>query len=93
MKIVIEVPEQEPIAAFYVKLLSKQEPLGKEFEQVLQDNFWELLVTTPNATEKAKPVTLTVQVNGIKDAQSFTRSRVQIEQSMARHLQHAAWRK
>lgn len=37
---------EESVASFYAKLLSKQEPLGKEFEQVLHDNLWDLLVTT-----------------------------------------------
>jgi hypothetical protein len=34
------------IASFYAQLLSKQQPLGKEFEQVLHDNLWDLLVST-----------------------------------------------
>jgi hypothetical protein len=33
------------LADFHAKLLIAQEPLGREFEQVLQDNFWDLLVT------------------------------------------------
>jgi hypothetical protein len=32
----------EAIAAFYASLLARQEPLGKEFEKILQDNLWEL---------------------------------------------------
>jgi hypothetical protein len=32
------------VAAFYSMLLAKQEPLGREFEQVLYDNLWELYV-------------------------------------------------
>jgi hypothetical protein len=31
---------------FYKNLLEQQKPLGKEFEQILNDNFWELLVET-----------------------------------------------
>ena len=37
---------EETMASFYANLLSKQEPLGKEFEKVLHDNLWDLLVTT-----------------------------------------------
>ena len=37
---------EENVAAFYAKLLKEQEPLGKEFEQVLHDNFWDLLIRT-----------------------------------------------
>ena len=37
---------EEGIALFYAKLSSKQQPLGKEFEKVLHDNLWDLLVTT-----------------------------------------------
>ena len=33
----------EVIQDFYQELLSKQEPLGEEFQQVLVDNWWELL--------------------------------------------------
>jgi hypothetical protein len=32
------------ITAFYSTLLAKQQPLGKEFEQVLYDNLWDLYV-------------------------------------------------
>lgn len=32
------------VAAFYSTLLAEQEPLGKEFEQVLYGNLWELYV-------------------------------------------------
>jgi hypothetical protein len=37
---------EEEVNSFYAKLLSKQEPLGKEFEQILHDNLWDLLITT-----------------------------------------------
>lgn len=37
---------EETIASFYAKFLSTQEPLGKEFEQVLYDNLWDLIVRT-----------------------------------------------
>jgi hypothetical protein len=32
------------ISAFYSTLLAKQQPLGKEFEEVLYDNLWNLYV-------------------------------------------------
>lgn len=31
--------------------INEQEPLGKEFEQVLQDNLWELMIHTNKETE------------------------------------------
>jgi len=37
---------EEAVASFYAQLLSKQEPLGREFEQVLYDNLDALLVRT-----------------------------------------------
>jgi hypothetical protein len=37
---------EETITSFYAQFLTKQEPLGKEFEQVLYDNLWDLLVRT-----------------------------------------------
>jgi hypothetical protein len=37
---------EETVMAFYQQLLEKQEPLGKEFEQVLYENIWDLLVET-----------------------------------------------
>ncbi|MEN6349283.1 MAG: hypothetical protein ABFD08_07815 [Syntrophomonas sp.] len=37
---------EEDVASFYAQLLATQEPLGKEFEQVLYDNLWDLLVHT-----------------------------------------------
>ena len=37
---------EETVATFYTQLLLRQQPLGKEFEQVLHDNLWDLLVTT-----------------------------------------------
>lgn len=37
---------EESITSFYSQLLEIQEPLGKEFEQVLYDNLWDLLVHT-----------------------------------------------
>ncbi len=37
---------EETVAAFYAQLLSKQEPLGREFEEILYDNLWDLLVHT-----------------------------------------------
>lgn len=36
----------EEICAFFVDLVSKQEPLGDEFAKVLHDNLWDLLVLT-----------------------------------------------
>ncbi len=44
---------EESISEFYKKLLAKQEPLGVEFETVLNDNFWDLLVT--DEKRKIKP--------------------------------------
>jgi hypothetical protein len=35
---------EESVASFYSSLLSKQEPLGKEFERVLHNNLWNLYV-------------------------------------------------
>ena len=35
---------EEAIADFYSTLLANQEPLGKEFEQVLHENLWDLYV-------------------------------------------------
>jgi hypothetical protein len=37
---------EEAVTSFYANLLANQEPLGKEFEQVLYDNLWDLLVST-----------------------------------------------
>jgi len=37
---------EETIASFYAKFLTTQEPLGKEFEQVLYDYLWDLIVRT-----------------------------------------------
>ena len=37
---------EETMVSFYTHLLAIQEPLGKEFEQVLHDNLWDLLVHT-----------------------------------------------
>lgn len=37
---------EETVASFYAQFLAAQEPLGKEFEQVLYDNLWDLLVRT-----------------------------------------------
>jgi hypothetical protein len=37
---------EENVASFYAQLLAIQEPLGKEFEEVLYDNLWDLLVHT-----------------------------------------------
>lgn len=37
---------EEEVAAFYAQLSARQEPLGKEFEQVLWDNFDALIVRT-----------------------------------------------
>jgi hypothetical protein len=37
---------EDSVASFYAQLLSKQQSLGKEFEQVLHDNLWGLLVST-----------------------------------------------
>jgi hypothetical protein len=36
---------ESTIAHFYADLLSKQEPLGKDFEKVLYDNLWDLYVS------------------------------------------------
>ena len=44
-----EQPEMDTdvrIVEFFAELALKQEPLGKEFEQVLHDNLWDLLVRT-----------------------------------------------
>jgi hypothetical protein len=35
---------EENVASFYAQLLTMQEPLGREFEEVLYDNLWDLLV-------------------------------------------------
>ena len=35
---------EESMTAFYASLLEKQEPLGKEFEDVLEENRWNLYV-------------------------------------------------
>ena len=35
---------KEAIASFYSELLAQQEPLGREFEQVLYSNLWDLYV-------------------------------------------------
>lgn len=43
----------EQLNAFFRDLLSKQEPLGKEFAQVLDDNYWVLLVRTPKNNQDA----------------------------------------
>ncbi len=37
---------EENIASFYAQFLGMQEPLGKEFEEVLYDNLWDLFVHT-----------------------------------------------
>jgi len=37
---------EELVILFYTELLLNQEALGKEFQEVLDNNFWELLVTT-----------------------------------------------
>jgi len=37
---------EETVASFYEQFLVMQEPLGKEFEQVLYDNLWSLIVRT-----------------------------------------------
>jgi hypothetical protein len=42
----LSVSFEESIASFYAQLLTMQEPLGKEFEQVLYDNLWDLIVRT-----------------------------------------------
>ena len=36
----------QTVTNFYSQLLSRQQSLGKEFEQVLHDNLWDLLVCT-----------------------------------------------
>jgi hypothetical protein len=35
---------EESVASFYSSLVSKQEPLGKEFDRVLHNNLWNLYV-------------------------------------------------
>lgn len=35
---------EENVTSFYAQLLAMQEPLGREFEEVLYDNIWDLLV-------------------------------------------------
>ncbi len=42
----LDLSFEDKLASFYAQLLAKQEPLGKEFEQVLFDNLWDLLVRT-----------------------------------------------
>jgi hypothetical protein len=37
---------EETVTMFYAQLLGMQEPLGKEFEEVLYNNLWDLLVHT-----------------------------------------------
>lgn len=37
---------EENVSSFYAQLLAIQEPLEKEFKQVLHDNLWDLLVHT-----------------------------------------------
>ncbi len=37
---------EETVGSFYAQLLAAQEPLGKEFEKVLFDNLWDLIVRT-----------------------------------------------
>ncbi|SRR5882724_10022080 len=37
---------EETVVSFYEQLLKVQEPLGQEFEQVLHDNLWDLMVRT-----------------------------------------------
>ena len=32
----------ETVSTFYAQFISNQEPLGKEFEQILHDNLWDL---------------------------------------------------
>lgn len=34
------------VASFYAQFMAEQEPLGAEFERVLEDNLWDLLVLT-----------------------------------------------
>lgn len=36
----------EAVTSFYAEFLAAQEPLGKEFEEVLYDNLWDLIVRT-----------------------------------------------
>lgn len=33
---------EQAISAFYTQLLSKQEPLDRDFEKILHDNLWDL---------------------------------------------------
>ena len=37
---------EENVASFYTQFLGVQEPLGKEFEEILYNNLWDLLVHT-----------------------------------------------
>jgi hypothetical protein len=37
---------EEKVTMVYTQLLGMQEPLGKEFEEVMYDNLWDLLVHT-----------------------------------------------
>lgn len=37
---------EEKVTMFFAELLGMQEPLGKEFEEVLYDNLWDLLIHT-----------------------------------------------
>ena len=37
--------EIEQISFFFRELLEKQEPLGYEFEKILANNYWDLLIT------------------------------------------------
>jgi hypothetical protein len=37
---------EQNLAIFYTKLLTTQEPLEKDFEKILYDNLWELIVYT-----------------------------------------------
>ncbi len=39
---------EEQIDIFFQELLSRQEPLGEEFARVLNENFWSLIVRTPD---------------------------------------------
>jgi hypothetical protein len=35
---------EKSVASFYSALLANQEPLGRDFEQILHDNLWDLYV-------------------------------------------------
>lgn len=40
----IDVSEDDEIDKFFLTLAAKQQPLGPEFEQIIQDHIWELYV-------------------------------------------------